>query len=407
MARLPRAHTLRQAALAGLAANALWPPVDRTGPRGAIGSFAAGWLAGDLAPQLLALGIADTAVSAARRKVSPLGLALAGAAAAGFALNVHRAGSARGLLDQALTETLGAPPGERTPLDLAQLARPFRMKNPAVEVIRDLAYADSDSSRARLDIYRPAGIQLSRAPVLFHVHGGAWTLGSKEQQGQLLMNRMAAANGWVCVTINYRLAPKHRWPAQIVDVKRALAWVHEHIADYGGDPDYVVATGGSAGGHLAALAALTPGFAPFQPGFEDADTRVSACVPFYGVYDVAGDDGDRYTARVRDGLWTHKVMPEGATIEDFRQASPIHHITEDAPDFFVLHGALDTLVSKRQALAFVARLREVSEATVTYVEMPGAQHAFDVFGGIRAHHAVAAVERWLLWHRDRAGARLG
>ena len=75
---------------------------------------------------------------------------------------------------------------------------------------------------SRLDIYRPRG-DLSNAPVLFHIHGGGWTIGNKEQQGLPLMNQIAS-RGWVCVTANYRLAPKHPWPAQILDAKKAFAW---------------------------------------------------------------------------------------------------------------------------------------------------------------------------------------
>ena len=67
-----------------------------------------------------------------------------------------------------------------------------------------------------------------------------------------------AAKGWVCVAINYRLSPRDPFPAHVIDVKRAIAWIREHIAEYGGNPDYIAITGGSAGGHLAALAALTP-----------------------------------------------------------------------------------------------------------------------------------------------------
>ena len=86
--------------------------------------------------------------------------------------------------------------------------------------------------------------------MLLQVHGGGWTLGSKDAQGIPLMQRMAE-RGWVCVAINYRLAPRDAFPAQIIDVKKAIAWVKEHIEEYGGDPSYVVITGGSAGGHLA------------------------------------------------------------------------------------------------------------------------------------------------------------
>jgi acetyl esterase/lipase len=239
------------------------------------------------------------------------------------------------------------------------------------------------------------------------VHGGAWTLGEKEQQGLLLMNRMAEA-GWVCVAMNYRLAPKHPFPAQIVDVKKAIAWTREHIASYGGDPDYLVVTGGSAGGHLAALAALTPGDAAYQPGFEDADTSVAACVPFYGVYDLAGLTGLRSAIAMRDGFLAPRVFKQRFEEhrEDFVRASPLSHVSADAPDFFVLHGGNDSLVDVRQARVFVEELKAASKATVTYAEFPGAQHAFEVFGSIRSHHVIRAVSRWLLhhhavWQRER------
>ena len=86
-------------------------------------------------------------------------------------------------------------------------------------------------------------------------------------------------------------------PAQIIDVKQAIAWIRENIAAYGGDPDYIAITGGSAGGHLSALAALTPNDPAWQPGFEDADTSVQVAVPHYGVYDMAGATGLRSARR--------------------------------------------------------------------------------------------------------------
>lgn len=388
------AHTLRQSVVAGLTANALRPwNTSRT----AIPAFAAGWLTGELAPQLLALVATDTAVSAARRRVSPAGLVLAAASAGGLAWMTAKALRADVVLAEALAD-LPEAAAERTPL--LTLARPFALRDRAVEVIRDVSYTEG-GRRARLDIYRGRGAAGSGAPVLVQVHGGAWTIGSKEQQGLLLMNRLAAA-GWVCVSVNYRLAPKHRWPTQIIDVKRALAWVHEHIGEYGGDPAFLAITGGSAGGHLAALAALTPDKAEWQPGFESAPTRVSACVPFYGVYDMAGDDP--YIVGLRRFLG-RRVFAPGAGPEDYREASPLHHVSADAPDFLVIHGSNDTLVSVRQARAFVEALRERSTATVSYAELPGTQHAFDVFGSIRAHHAVRAAARWLEWRARSALVR--
>ena len=138
---------------------------------------------------------------------------------------------------------------------------------------RDISYGDF-GLRNQLDVWKRSDLPAdARAPVLFQIHGGTWTMGRKEGQGEPLMAHLAE-RGWVCVTANYRLSPRATWPDQIVDVKRALAWTKANIADHGGDPGFVVITGGSAGGHLCALTALTVNLAEFQPGFEGADTAV-------------------------------------------------------------------------------------------------------------------------------------
>ncbi len=90
---------------------------------------------------------------------------------------------------------------------------------------RGIPYTEA-GRRGHLDIYRRRDVDLDHAPVLLQVHGGAWTIGEKERQGVPLMAQLAA-KGWVCVAINYRLAPRDPFPAQIIDVKRAIAWVRE------------------------------------------------------------------------------------------------------------------------------------------------------------------------------------
>jgi acetyl esterase/lipase len=399
----------RQTVIAALTANALRPP---RGQRSGVPSFAAGWLFGETAPQMLTLTALDAAAHLTKSRRAGIrakaGLALAGASALGLAHMVRQSRRAADVLDDALVDGLGIDYVEQLdeapdPADLAtpwrKLARPFDFRDDAVRVIRNLPYSEA-GRRGHLDIYLPAGDDaITDAPVLLQVHGGAWTVGQKEHQARPLMNRMAA-KGWICVAINYRLSPRDPWPAHIVDVKRAIAWVRENIADHGGDPDYLVITGGSAGGHLAALAALTPGDPEWQPGFEDADTSVRAAVPFYGVYDFAGSTGLANAIGMRDAFLGPRVM--GATWQDapdvYEAASPILRITPDAPDFFVIHGDLDSLVAVDQARLFVAELRRTSKRSVVYAELPGAQHAFDVFHSIRSTHAVRAVDRYLTWH---------
>ncbi|MCW2758883.1 MAG: alpha/beta hydrolase [Nocardioidaceae bacterium] len=399
----------RQLVIGALVGNAIRP---LPGARAGMAVFGAGWLTGELAPHLLAFTALDTATQVARRKATGPGLAAAAVTAGGLAWLIKDAYGAGRVVESSLSEGLGADYRDRlatppTARDLAmpwgEVARPFRMRRREVQRIHDVNYT-TGGRRARLDVYLPRPVAgeppLTGAPVLVQVHGGAWMTGKKEDQGQLLMGRMAS-RGWVCVALNYRLAPKHRWPAQIVDTKKAVAWVKDNIEQYGGDPSYVVITGGSAGGHLAALTALTPGDPAFQPGFEDADTSVAACVPFYGVYDLAALTGTRASQGLRRFLarWIFPSPPDAEHLVDYEQASPLARITPEAPDFYVIHGSNDTVVPIAQARAFVARLRETSKQTVTYSEVHGAQHAFEVFSSIRSQHVVKAVERWLEWHR--------
>ena len=397
----------RQTVIAALTVNALRPA---KGPRASIASFFAGWLFGETAPQVLALTALDAATHLPRRRRTRLGdrlgLALAGASALGMAHMVRQSQQAKQVVEDALVDGLGvdyveqldAPP---TPAELAtpwrRLARPFDFHTDGIRVLRDLPYSEA-GKRGLLDLYLPERIT-DKAPVLLQVHGGAWVVGQKDHQGQPLMTHLAA-KGWICVAINYRLSPRDPWPAHIVDVKRAIAWVKEHIAEYGGDPDYLAITGGSAGGHLAALAALTPNDPAYQPGFEDVDTTVRVAVPFYGVYDFAGSTGLRSAERMRDAFLSPRVLQStwAETPEAYEAASPILRITPDAPDFFVIHGALDSMVDVDQARLFVDRLRRTSRKSVVYAELPGAQHAFDVFHSIRGTHVVRAVDRYLNWH---------
>jgi acetyl esterase/lipase len=258
----------------------------------------------------------------------------------------------------------------------------------------DISYGEH-GSRNHLDIWRRPDLDRGgRAPVLLQVPGGAWMVGNKRGQAHPLMSHLAEL-GWVCVAINYRLSPRSTWPDHIVDVKRAIAWTKQHIAEYGGDPNWIAITGGSAGGHLSSLAALTPNDARFQPGFEEADTRVQAAVPFYGVYDFTRSDNSVHPLMVPMVAKNVFKLSRTDIAEPFRVASPITHVSEDAPPFFVLHGTSDSLIPVEQARSFTARLAAVSRQPVVYAELPCAQHAFDIFGSARAAHAAVAVEQFL------------
>jgi acetyl esterase/lipase len=395
----------RQIVVAALTANAVRP---LPGFRAGIPVFVAGWLTSELAPHLLAVTAADAAAHATGPRRHPAGLALAAVSMAGLGFLVDQARRVKDTAEEALVEGIGVDYVEQldakpTPAELAvpwrKLVYPFRMRSVEVKVEKDIPYAVETGKRGLLDVYRAADGDITGAPVLLQVHGGGWAIGDKNRQGIPLMQHMAA-KGWVCVAINYRLSPRDAFPAHLVDVKRAIAWIREHIEEYGGDPPYLAITGGSAGGHLCALTAVTANEPEYQPGFEDVDTSVQVAIPHYGVYDFAGSTGLRSAELMRDTFLAPYILQKrwDEAPDDFEAASPLLRVTPDAPDFFVIHGASDTLVSVDQARLFVQRLKEISKKSVVYAELPGAQHAFDLFPSIRSAHIVRAIDRYLHWH---------
>ena len=385
-------------------------PVYRPAPLAAM-SFFAGWLTTELAAHHVAWQVAMTVLFVAAGALAAwpgwvaLGISLVSWAYLLKALLVAR--RAEEVVERALRDGLGGGyRGEIRPavgarlapaLDWKQLALPFPVRHGEVTRVRDVEYARGPGYRLRLDVYhhrdRPA-----KAPVLLQIHGGGWVVGSKNEQGLPLMLQLAS-RGWVCVSIDYRLSPRATFPDPLIDCKRAVAWIREQVAGYGGDPDLVVVTGGSAGGHLAALVALTANEPAYQPGFEDVDTGVRACVSFYGVYDFT----DRHRHYRNPGLahlLQRRVMK--AALDEARdayeKASPMSLVRPGAvPPFFVVHGDRDTLVPVAEARQFAALLREAAPGAVVYAEIPGAQHAFEIFPSLRTTFVLHGVERFLAW----------
>ncbi len=283
--------------------------------------------------------------------------------------------------------------GLRTRPELGLLLRPLHNDSSGIVRVRDVPYGDHPK-RHLLDVYRPEqrGAPL---PVLLQVHGGGWVVGHKRQQGMPLIHRFVH-NGYVAVSINYRLGPKYRFPEQLIDVKRAIAWTRANIAEHGGDPDTIILTGGSAGGHLSALAALTPNDPAYQPGFEEVDTTVTACMPFYGPTDFTDTDGIRGRMDAFEIFLKRTVMPGSMSeVPDLYAAmSPINHVRADAVPFLIIQGTIDVLVWREENRVFAERLAEESTSPVVYWEVPGAQHAFDTFNSRRCAVAVDACERF-------------
>ncbi|MFZ1177501.1 MAG: alpha/beta hydrolase [Mycobacterium sp.] len=257
----------------------------------------------------------------------------------------------------------------------------------------DISYGPGGRNHL-LDIWRRHDLAPGcRAPVLIQVPGGAWAVNGKRGQAYTLMSRMVKL-GWICVSIDYSRSPRSTFPTHLIDVKRAIAWVRENIADYGGDPDFIAITGGSAGAHLASLASLTPNDPTFQPGFEDADTTLQAVAPYYGVYDFTDFENmhELMLPFLEHFVFKTRYADEP---ERFKAASPISYVHSEAPPFFLLHGEKDELVPSGQARAFCTALRAAGASTVAHAELANAHHAFDITPTVRSQLAADAVADFL------------
>jgi acetyl esterase/lipase len=301
---------------------------------------------------------------------SPGGLATFAVAVltvAGLAVLVRRALRAGPVLRLALADGAGItiPPARRPWARI--LFAPLAVRRRDVTRIPDIAYGDA-GRRNLLDVYhrrdRPTG-----GGVLVYFHGGGFHVGHKNREGRALLNHLAA-QGWLCVSANYRLEPAARFPDYLIDAKKVIAWVRDHAGEYGADPRTVVVSGSSAGAHLASMIGLTPNDAAFQPGFETADTSVAAVVGFYGYYGRVAGPG----------------------------SSPLDRLG-DAPPFLFLHGDKDSSTLVEDTREFVAGLREASTRPVLYAELPGAQHTFDLFYSLRYSQVIEAVTAFCAWLR--------
>jgi len=382
-------------------------PHRSTGPF-IVPSFFAGWLTSELSPHHFAWQLAATIffvwMGALDAWPGNVGLAITVLSWAGLAALVPISRRSEPVVEASLAAGLGADyraailPEVAARMEAAGPAthslNPFRFKHPDVVVKHDIAYLPDGDPKHRLDVYAPReGVQ--NAPVLLQIHGGGWVIGNKREQALPLMNHLAS-RGWICVATNYRLSPRATFPDHLVDLKSAMHWIRENIAEFGGDPDFVAATGGSAGGHLSSLLALTAGDPEYQPGFESVDTSVRACVPFYGIYDFT----DEYRLQAYSGLggFVERTVMKKNQSEDreaFRRASPLHRVHAGAPPFFVIHGSHDSLASVEEARHFADVLRKASHEPTAYAEIPGAQHAFEIFHSLRTTHVVRAVDRFL------------
>ena len=240
------------------------------------------------------------------------------------------------------------------------------------QVHRDVIYARRDvGGDQKLDLYVPPGD--ANKPLVIWIHGGAWKMGSKDTYLHVLF---LIDHGYAVASVEYRFSPVAKFPAQIQDCKSAVTFLKRQAREYGYDASRIAVTGESAGGHLAALLALSPGAKELARPDEKGDDRVQAVIDLFGPSDFAvltASRNDAADAVVELLGASPKQHPETAAI-----ASPVHYVTKDAPPFLIIHGEKDTLVPLQQSQLLADALKAVGVSTELVV-VPGAGHAGAMF----------------------------
>jgi acetyl esterase/lipase len=261
---------------------------------------------------------------------------------------------------------------------------PTRPPIDQVAITRGVVFAEPSGEKLTLDVYRPVSDRLF--PVVIQIYGGAWRSGSPADDSGFAS--ALARDGYVVFAIDYRHAPQTRWPAQLDDVRAGIAWVMTNASGYGGDAQHMALLGRSSGAQLALMAAYT------------STDQIAAVVSFYGPTDLA--EGWR-TPPWPDPLPVRPVLEAflGGTPDDVPQlyaaASPVTYASAQVPPTLLIYGARDHIVEARFGRKLDSRLQTLGASSI-YLELPWAEHSFDVIPGLSYRVTFPYVERFLAAH---------
>jgi acetyl esterase/lipase len=250
---------------------------------------------------------------------------------------------------------------------------------------KTIEFAQPDGAPLNMILYRPS--QTGKHPTLVVIHGGGWQGGSPNDNGEF--SRYMAGRGYTVVSIDYRLAPRFKFPAQLEDVRTAIAYIQEHADELEVDVTRMAIMGRSAGAHLAMLVAYGENAPP-----------VKAVVNYYGPVDLTRG---YYEPPNPDPIDSIDLLEDflGGTprelAERYREASPITYVQAQEPPSLLIYGRRDHVVQSKFGQSLFDRLQAAGNQAF-FLEIPWAEHAFDaIFPGISSQMALYYTERFLTW----------
>lgn len=247
---------------------------------------------------------------------------------------------------------------------VAEKVQPFEVKE-------NLTYGPNE--RNELDLFLPKDDGEKLRPAVVVIHGGAWRSGDKRQLR--ILAELFARRGYVAAAINYRLAPKYSYPAQLDDCQRAVRWLRKNAKEYKIDPKRFGAAGASAGGHLALLLGTRETRNDSDPELKGISSKVQCVLSIFGPTDFTDE---RYVQASRNPVLGKALIefvgkPYDEAPNLWKEVSPLHHVSPDDAPTFIIHGDQDPLVPLEQSEKFAEALKKV-KVEVQLVVIKGMGH---------------------------------
>jgi acetyl esterase/lipase len=245
------------------------------------------------------------------------------------------------------------------------------------DVIKDIEYAAVDGHSLKLDLYAPTvpSPEVPRPPLIVWVHGGAWRAGSKSDVPHARFTSL----GFGVASVDYRLSPVAKFPAQVHDIKGAIRYLRAKAELYGYDPAKIVIAGSSAGGHLAALVGVSNGVKELEGtvgGNAESKSDVQAIVSYYGASNLMTILAQSKPRGLQMRPPALQLLLGGQPVEVpelAKLASPVEHVDAKDPPLLLIHGAADPQMPPEQSTELAEAYRKHKRPVLLEL-IPGAVH---------------------------------